>query len=142
MDQTKIDLVRLLIGDVPTSPFYQLFTDEQIQMFLDQAGGDVMKAARYAAISASFILSGWSTRERTGDIEVWNQLSTSYLAALKYLTDAQLGTIPNGMMPWAAGLSKAEACAMARDPSIVHSNLLTIYQCDDPCKSTWSCCGC
>ncbi len=140
MDQDKIDLIRLLIGDVPSSPFYQLFTDADLQKFLDQANGDVMKAARYAAISAAFQLAGYSTRERTGDIEVWNQLSTSYLAALKYLTDAATGEIPNGMMPWAAGLSKAEACRMARDPSIVQSNLLSIYQCDDPCKA-WSC-GC
>lgn len=140
MDQNKIDLVRLLIGDVPSSPFYQLFTDEQIEMLLVQTNGDVMKAARYAAISASFQLAGAATRERTGDIEVWNQLSTSYLAALKYLTDASTGEIPSGMMPWAAGLSRAEACAMARDPSIVHSNLLNIYQCDDPCQE-WMC-GC
>jgi hypothetical protein len=139
LDQDKIDLLRLLIGDVPSSPFYQLFTDEDLQKFLDMAGGDVMKAARYAAISASFQLSGWATRERTGDIEVWNSVSTSYLAALKYLTDAQTGEIPNGMMPWAAGLSRAEACAMARNPDLIQSNLLTIYQCDDPCS--WSC-GC
>lgn len=98
-----------------------------------------MKAARYAAISAAFRIAGWATRERTGDIEVWNSASTSYLAALKYLTDASTGEIPNGMMPWAAGLSKAEACAMARNPDLIQSNLLTIYQCDDSCASG---CGC
>ena len=76
MALTDVEVVRLLIGDTPTSPFYQLFTDEEIQQFLDMNGGNVMQAARMAAIAASMQLAGWTTRERTGDIEVWSSLST------------------------------------------------------------------
>ncbi len=62
MALTPIEQVRLLIGDTPSSPFYPLYTDEEIQQFLDLNNGNVIAAARMAAISASFILAGWSTR--------------------------------------------------------------------------------
>ena len=85
MALTPVQQVRILIGDVEGSPFYELFTDDEIQGFLDMTNQDVFAAARLAAISASFQLAGWSTRERTGQIEVWSSLSTQYLKALDYL---------------------------------------------------------
>lgn len=97
-----IMIVRTLIGDVPTSPFYQLFDDETIQQFLDMSGQDVYAAAKLAAISASFQLAGWSTREKTGDIEVWNTLSTQYLKALENLIKNPSMIIPQGLFPWSA----------------------------------------
>ena len=76
---TPIELVRLLIGDTTTSPYYMLtgrtiFTDEEIQGFLDLANQNINQAARIAAIAASLQLSGIPTRERTGDVEVWTQI--------------------------------------------------------------------
>lgn len=41
-EEEKIALVRLLIGDTVSSPFYPLFTDEQIAQLLVQSGGDVI----------------------------------------------------------------------------------------------------
>lgn len=139
MALTPVDQVRLLIGDVPSSPFYQLFTDEEIQFFLDQNNGNVLLAARMAAISASFQLAGWSTRERTGDIEVWSSLSTQYLAALKNLIDNPIVNLPNGMMPWAGGISWADVCANNSNPDNVRPKLTQIKTCDydDQCG-----CGC
>ena len=110
--------VRLLIGDVEGSPFYPLFTDADIEKFLTLTNNNVYAAARLAAISASFQLAGWSTRERTGDIEVWNSISTNYLKALDYFIKNPGALIPNGLMPWTAN----KGCP---------SKLLTIEVCDD-----------
>lgn len=131
MALTDVEKVRLLIGDVPTSPFYQLFTDEEIQAFLDMTGGNVMQAARLAAIAASLQLAGWTTRERTGDIEVWSSLSTQYLKALENLIkDTSSATLPNGLMPYAAGISWADVCANNNNPDNVRPALTQIQVCD------------
>lgn len=126
MALTPVQQVRILIGDVEGSPFYQLFTDEEIQGFLDMTNQDVFAAARLAAISASFQLAGWSTRERTGDIEVWSSLSTQYLKALDYLINNPGSLIPSGLMPWSAN-----TCG---------SKLMSIEVCDgDICREACEC---
>lgn len=139
MALTPIQQVRILIGDVPNSPFYMLFTDEELQFFLDQNNGNVQLAARMAAISAAFQLAGWSTRERTGDIEVWSSLSTQYLKALENLIDNPIVNLPNGMMPWAGGISWADVCANNHNPDNVRPKLTQIKSCgcEDNCG-----CGC
>jgi len=145
MALTDVEIVRLLIGDTPTSPFYQLFTDEEIQQFLDMNGGNVMQAARMAAIAASMQLAGWTTRERTGDIEVWSSLSTQYLKALENLiNDSSSASIPNGLMPYASGISWADMCANNANPDNVRSPLTQIKVCDSPSGgfNTTNNCGC
>lgn len=128
MALTPVQQVRLLIGDVPTSPFYQLFSDEEIQGFLDLTNQNIFAAARLAAISASFQLAGWSTRERTGDIEVWSSLSTQYLKALDYLITNPGTLIPDGLMPWSASTNTC-------------SKLMNIEVCDgDNCREAQACC--
>ena len=127
--------VRTLIGDVPGSPFYMLFEDSEIQMFLDLSSGNVMQAARLAAIAASMQLAGYNTRERVGDEEIWNSLSTAYLKALENLiNDKNAATIPNGLMPFAAGISWADICANNANPDNVRPELTQIKVCDS--------CGC
>jgi len=148
MALTDVEKVRLLIGDVPTSPFYQLFTDEEIQAFLDMTGGNVMQAARLAAIAASLQLAGWTSRERVGDIEIWSNLSTQYLKALENLIkDTSSATLPNGLMPYAAGISWSDVCANNNNPDNVRPALTKIQVCDgkglfyaDPFNSNT--CGC
>lgn len=139
MALSPIESVRLLIGDIPGSPFYPLYTDEQIQEFLDLSNGNIQQAARLAAISASFILAGWSTRERTGDLEVWNSLSTQYLKALDNVISNPILELPNGMMPYAGGISWADVCANNRNPDNVRSALTKIKTCD--CDDKCSCCS-
>lgn len=134
--------VRLLIGDVPTSPFYQLFTNDEIQVFLDLNNGNIQAAARMAAISASMQLAAWSTRERTGDIEVWSSLSSNYLKALDYLINNPTGNIPNGLMPWAGGISKREVCQNNRNPDVVQNPLEHIFTCDSDDYCNTNGCGC
>lgn len=131
MALTDIEKVRILIGDTEGSPFYQLFTDEEIQAFLDMTGGNVMQAARLAAIAASMQLAGWTTRERTGDIEVWSSLSTQYLKALENLIkDTSSATLPNGLMPYAAGISWSDVCTNNNNPDNVRPALTKIQVCD------------
>ncbi len=146
MAMTDVEIVRLLIGDTPTSPFYQLFTDEEIQQFLDLNGGNVMQAARMAAIAASMQLAGWTTRERTGDIEVWSSLSTQYLKALENLiNDSSSANLPNGLMPYASGISWTDMCANNTNPDNVRSPLTKIKVCDTPAFNgfnTTNNCGC
>ena len=116
-DEEKIALIRILIGDVPTSPFYPLFSNEELQKLLDLNNGDLYKAARMAAISASMQLAGWSTRERTGDIEVWSSLSTNYLKALDYFIRNPDVSIPNGLMPW---YGSKDSCSKLLNIQVCH----------------------
>lgn len=134
-DEEKVVLVRLLIGDIESSPFYPLFQDEEIFQFLSLTGGVVMSAAKFAAISASMMLAGWSTRERAGSIEVWNSLSTNYLKALDHLVNNSDKQIPNGLMPWGAGISASEMQEMLCDPDRVRNKLLDTYLCNPECSS-------
>ena len=132
MALTDVEVVRLLIGDTPTSPFYQLFTDEEIQQFLDLNGGNVRQASRMAAIAASMQLAGWNTRESTGDISVWNELSTAYLKALdNFINDSSSASIPNGLMPYAGGISWADVNANNANPDNVRPALTQISVCGD-----------
>ena len=148
MALTDIEKIRILIGDSEGSPFYQLFTDEEIQAFLDMTGGNVMQAARLAAIAASLQLAGWSTRESVGDITVWNDLSKQYLKALENLIkDTSSATLPNGLMPYAAGISWVDVQANNNNPDNVRPALTKIQVCDgkglfysDPFNSNT--CGC
>lgn len=134
--EEKVALIRLLIGDVPTSPFYPLFSDVELERFLELVGGNVKEAARYAAISGAMQLSGWSTRERTGNIEVWNDLSKNYLRALELLLQNQDKEIPSGLMPWLAGQSRAELCAIKSNSDYLTPKLTDIFVCDsdNPCR--------
>lgn len=126
MALTPVQQVRFLIGLGEGSPFYSLVSDEEIQWALDRSNGDILAAARIVAISLSFQLSGWSTRERTGDIEVWNSVSTSFMAALKnFITDPTI-LIPSSLMPWSAN-----TCP---------SKLMSIEICDgDNCRELCEC---
>ena len=145
MALTDVETVRLLIGDLPNSPFYQLFDDESIQQFLDLNGGNVRQAARMAAIAASMQLAGWNTRETTGDISVWNELSTAYLKALdNFINDSSSASIPNGLMPYASGISWSDICSNNANPDNVRSPLTQIKVCDSPSGgfSTTNNCGC
>lgn len=133
MALTPVQEVRFLIGLGEGSPFYALVSNEEIEWALEKTNGDVVAAARIVAISLSFQLAGYNTRERVGDEEIWNTVSTSYLAALKnFITDPSV-LIPSGLMPWSANQCSS-------------NKLLSIELCDgDICKDKCSCesaCAC
>ena len=69
-----------------------------------------------AAIAASMQLAGWTTRETVGDIEIWNVLSTAYLKALdNFISDTSSSSLPNGLRPYASGISWADVNANNAD---------------------------
>lgn len=142
--ERRMLLVRLLIGDTPSSPFYPIFTDEEVEAMLELYGWDVRRASRQLAISAAFQLSMVTYRERTGDIEVWNNASLQYQKALGDFIDAgSANNLPDHLVPYAAGISKEDYCAYLMDPDVRRSPLVQI----SPCVDWWTnlkyrpCCG-
>jgi len=126
MALTPVQQVNLLIMNVPSNPFYPIFSDEEIQQFLDLNNQNVYAAAKMAAISASFAIAGYNTRERTGDIEVWNDYSKNYLTALGNFINNPSTLMPMGLMPWSAN-----KCP---------SKLMSIEVCDgDNCREIECC---
>ena len=125
MALTPIEQVRFLIGLGPNSPFDSYITDEEIQWALDMKNGNVIQAAKLVAVSLSMQLTGTPSRERVGDIEVWNNVSTAYLKALGNFIKDPSYLIPDGLMPW---YGSKDSC----------SKLLNIQVCDheDSCGCT------
>ena len=131
MALTPEETVRLLIGDIAASPFYPLFTAEEIQQFLDLNGQNIRQSARMAAISASMLLAGYNTREITGDIHVYNEVSSQYRRALEnFINDSGSANLPNGLMPYASGISWADFNANNDNPDNIRSPLTQIKICD------------
>lgn len=123
--QKKIDYVRLMIGDTPSSPFYQIFTDDEIASILENYNWNVKKAIRAAAIAAAMQFAQMSYRERTGDIEVWNNVSIQYLKALeKLIDDNSIATLGEGLKPYFGGISWCEVGKINSNPDQVR-NILT-----------------
>lgn len=135
MALTPIEQVRLLIGLTPSSPFIDIvnLTDEEVQFFLDTYGSP-SDAAKQAAIAVSFQVAGINTREITGDIHVYNELSKQYLKALDNIISGGGGgggiTLPNGLMPYASGISWEDMEANNANPDNVRSPLTKVKACD------------
>jgi hypothetical protein len=133
-------IVRLRIGDTEGSPFYPVLTDEQIQYFLDLHDGNIIAASKDSALAILMQLAGMATRERVGDVEVWRSVD-AYLNALKFIISNPANFLPNGLMPWSGGISKAEMCLNNSNPDLVKFPLENIKTCDSddscsPCGST------
>lgn len=131
--QAKIDLVRLLVGDTEGSVFYPIMSDEDYYKILEFYKWDVRKASRQIAISIGLILTQTSTRERTGDIEVWNSAATEYGKALRAFLDDEVN-LPDRIRPYVGGISKAELCELKNDPDALRSPLSQI----SPCAAWWT----
>lgn len=106
-DDEKIALLALMIGDIPGGPYYPMFTEDQYKQFLKLGKGNVNQAAVYAAMSAGFFVSGESSREVIGELQISNSTSASYLKLLDYLIKTAGKVPPDNLMPWFAG---ADSC--------------------------------
>ena len=104
MALTPIEEVRLLVGDFGDP---QILSDEEIQYFLDKYDGNVTRAALDAARSILFYLARWPTRERAGDIEVWNDWANAYRKALEAFINDPNFNVPNAIA-YAGGTSKQD----------------------------------
>lgn len=131
----KIALVRLLVGDVEASIFYPILTDEDIAKLLKLEGWNVLKAARRAAITIAFSLSSFPYRERTGNIEVWNNASIEYKKVLDmFIDESGAVNLPASLIPYAAGISKEDVARANCNPDRNRSPLARIT----PCLDWWT----
>ncbi|MNI43482.1 hypothetical protein D3C85_938120 [compost metagenome] len=114
--QEKIAFIKLRIGDVTTNPIYPMFSEEDYAMVLGTVGGDVDKATRIMAISATMTIGSIATREVIGDLTIENTFAPNYLKAMDYLINDPVARIPSNLMPWVAGLeSKSTKLEQAAD---------------------------
>ena len=132
MALTQVEQVRLLIGLGPNSPFVDFLSDAEIEWFIEYNGNSVIQAARMAAIALSLQLAGVNTREIVGDIHVYNEVSSAYLRALaNFIKDSNAASLPNGLMPYASGISWSDYCANDANPDNIRSPLTKIRLCDE-----------
>ena len=116
--------VRLMIGDTTSSPFYPLFQDEEILQFLEMNDWRLRPTIRMVAIAASMQFAQYAYRERTGDIEVWNNVSIQYQKALQNLIDeSSTAQLPDGITPYFGGIDWEVVSAYNTDPYNVRSPL-------------------
>lgn len=134
-EEEKIYQVRLLIGDSPSSPFYPLFDDDEIAMFLKMNSWNVRKASRQAAIAASMNFSQMVYRERTGDIEVWNNVSIQYLKALENIIKGSVDDYGT-LRPYFGGIDWCTVNKYNTDPNNIRSPLTQINQ-SKCCSTEW-----
>lgn len=131
----KINLVRLLIGDVPQSIFYPVLSDDEIASLLVIENWDVMRAARRAAVTVAFVMTTTPYRERTGEIESWNNASLEYRKVLEmFLDESGSAKLPPNLKPYAAGISVADVEAANCNPDRNRSPLARIT----PCLAWWT----
>ncbi len=100
---TLIEQVRLNVGD--NNAEFQILPDDTYQWLLDKYSNNVNRSSMDAARFILFELTKFPTRERTGQIEVWNEWVNAYRKALElFIKDPNLTVmIP---VPYAGGISK------------------------------------
>lgn len=130
-----ISLIRILVGDVPSSLFYPVLTDEEILKILNLENGNVLRAARRVAISIAFALTSFPYRERTDSIDVWNNASIEYRKVLEaFIKESGEVNLPHNLKPYAAGISVADVNAANNNPDRNRSPLSQI----SPCIAWWT----
>lgn len=126
-DAQKINIIKLAIGDGGVNPFSPMFTDDEYQAFLDYNSGVVQRAIRMAAISASMMLATINYREKVGDEDIWSNVSRDYQKALKDLiSESSINNLPDGIKPYASGISWEDIHANNGDPDNVRPELTEI----------------
>lgn len=126
---TDIEKVRVIIGDTPNTPYYPILEDEDIQFFLDSSGGNYNQAAKRAARAAMFQIASTPTKEYANEVEVWNVYASEYRKALEYLLkDSYI--LPDGLMPYFAGIDWDDVCKYIDDPTIYVDPLKRIAVCN------------
>lgn len=122
--EKQISLVRLYIGDVVSSPFYPIFTDDEIGSILEYRGWNLQKSIRDCAIAASMYFAQLPSRERVDILEEWNTVAQQYQKALQDLiNDNNILSLGNGIKPYFGGISWEEIGRINSNPDQVRSTL-------------------
>jgi hypothetical protein len=111
MALTNIELVNLAIGNTPNNPYYPLLTEDDIESILESTNDDINAAIKRAANSAYMYIISIPTREKIGDIELYNTYASEYRLALGRLLTSTDYTLPMGIMPYAGGISESDYIA-------------------------------
>lgn len=122
MALTPIQAVRLFIGD-NSEPY--TFTDEEIQYFLDMAGGSVRQASIFAiyAILADLAKNKSVYRETSGHYEVWSNALDWYKLLLSNIT--QNPTLGLGSLNiYAAGIDTVDVWNNRADCGAYSGNIV------------------
>ena len=132
--EEKIAFIKLRIGDVATNPIFPMFTDDEYTMVLGSVNGNVDKATRIMAISATMVIGSISTREVIGDLTIENTFAPNYLKAMDYLINDPVARIPANLMPWIA----------TRDSKLTKLEKAADLSCSGQCDpNSFGCtCGC
>lgn len=123
MALTNVQLVNLAIGNTPNNPYYPLLTEEDITSILESTNDDVNAAIKRAANSAYMYIISIPTREKIGDIELYNTYASEYRQALSTLLTSSDYALPIGLMPYAGGISEADYVANERSGDRYLSNI-------------------
>jgi len=115
MALSSIERIRWMVADTEGGVFYPMMTDEEIQDCLDLFNGNVMQAAYFCAGVIIRNLAQKSTKEVTGDIEVWAEDRKLYLDSLKSFISNPVISLPVGFTPYVAGISKSDLEKSAAD---------------------------
>lgn len=125
-----IRIMRIILGDTPNSVFYPVLTDEEYYLLLEKNNWNVDKATTDAGYSILFYFTQENYRERTGDIEVWNNVSIEYRKALEdFLNKKGSRYLPDVIKPYVAGRSTRDYREMLSDPDYLRSPLASIAKC-------------
>lgn len=116
MALTLIEQVRWRYGDTPVNPFYPVLSDEEISDSLSKFNNNVDSAVQECAQAAAFYMACRNNREYVGEVEIWNEAGKNYKEVLKTLIAGFKGKIPNGVMPYAAGVSLSDIDSSFSDP--------------------------
>ena len=132
--EATIDYLRIVLGDSGGSVFYPILTDDEYYIVLEKNKWDENKSLKQLAFAILFYLVQTNYRERTSDIEVWNNASIEYRKALGSLLDDLKNSINISAMPWAAGIDKEEMRRFRNDPNAIRHPLAQI----GPCTQWWT----
>lgn len=95
--------VRFSVGDTEGNMFYPLLPDAAYEGFLTRTNNDIGQASKLAAVSISFMIAGWNSREQVGDLVITNDFARNYLRVLQtFLSTPSMIVIPQGLFPWSA----------------------------------------
>lgn len=106
MALTLIEELRYNVGDI--SEDFKILPDATYEWLLAKYSNNVNAAIKDAARFCLFGLASFPTRERTGQIEVWNDWANTYRKALEHLLKDQTLSLGSLLIPYAAGISKED----------------------------------
>src|SRR5574344_809046 len=105
--QKKINLTRIYTGAIIASPFYPIFSDEEIGSILESQGWNLRKGIRWTAISASMYFAQVPSRERVEVLEEEHTVAQQDQKALKdRINDTSISSIEDGLMHYIGGDSR------------------------------------